>query len=165
MKFDMVLAGFDFTADNNYVAVKREALKYTGKLTDPNNIKFPSTWDNTNKNSPDYWKNNFKAVDNGKTKNIYSATRITMPSFMISLNKKNAIAFNWSIRNYVNVDGISPELARLAFDEFIYPSLWVTKLQNKRLSVQQMAWATRLRHGRYSSATRTISWIYNSKSC
>ncbi len=141
MKFDMVLLGFDFTADNNYVAVKREALKYTGKLTDPNNIKFPSSWDNTDRNSPDYWKNNFKAVDNGKTKNIYSATRITMPSFMISLNKKNAIAFNWSIRNYVNVDGISPELARLAFDEFIYPSLWVTKLQNKKLSIQQMAWA------------------------
>jgi len=35
MKFDLVLGGINFIAENNYVSVKRSALKYEGKLTDP----------------------------------------------------------------------------------------------------------------------------------
>ena len=63
-----------------------------------------------------------------------------LPSFMVSLNHKNSIAFNWSIRNYMNVDGISPNMAKLAYEEFVYPSLWVTNLNNKKFSVNQMLW-------------------------
>lgn len=143
MKVDFVLVGLNLAVENNYVGVKRAALKYKryGSLFSPDSIVFPASWDNTNKNSPDYWKNNFVTVENKKTKSIYLSNRIQLPSFMISLNRKNSIAFTWSVRNYVNIDGISPELARLAYEEFQYPSLWVTKLQNKNLSIQQMSWA------------------------
>lgn len=141
LKFDLVLVGTNFTFDNNYIGVKRSALNYSGSIFNPASVKLPGSWDSTRKGSPDYWKNNFTTVDNSKTKSIYVANRIVLPSFMIQLNKKNAIAFNWGVRNYVNVDGISQDLAKLAFNEFIYPTLWVTNLNNKNFSFQQMTWA------------------------
>jgi hypothetical protein len=60
---------------------------------------------------------------------------------MVSINHKNAFAITSNIRTYVNIDGISPDLAKLAFEEFKYPSLWVTNLKNKNLSIQEMTWA------------------------
>jgi len=101
----------------------------------------PASWDNYDKNSPDYWRNNFRIVNSKGDKTVYSKTRVTMPSFMVNINNKNSIAFTWSIRNYLNVDGISQDLATLAFQEFNYPSLFIQKLENKRLSIQEMAWA------------------------
>jgi len=60
---------------------------------------------------------------------------------MINLNRKNAIAISTNVRNYVNIDGVSPDLAKLAVNEFKYPSLWVQNLNNKSLSIQEMSWA------------------------
>jgi outer membrane protein OmpA-like peptidoglycan-associated protein len=140
LKFDLVLVGNAFAFDNNYVGVKRSALKYTGKLMD-GSAKLPGSWDSTRKGSPDYWKNNFVVSENSKNKSVYFANRVVLPSFMFQINKKNALSFNWGVRSYLNVDGISPNLAKLAYEEFIYPSLWVTNLNNKNLSFNQMTWA------------------------
>ncbi|MBA3666029.1 MAG: thrombospondin type 3 repeat-containing protein, partial [Bacteroidetes bacterium] len=139
-KTDIVLIGVNFVVDNNYVGVKRSALKHTGKYTNPSSLEFHA-FDTTRKGSQYYWKNNFVTANNTHSKSIYTAARIVLPSFMISIDRKSSIAFNWSVRNYVNVDGISQDLAKLAYEEFQYPSLWVTKLQNKNLSIQQMTWA------------------------
>lgn len=137
MTFDMTLFGLHVDAQNNYVGVKRNSLKY--QRTDTG-IVFPA-WQETDKNSPNYYKNNIYTYDKSpKDKSIYLNTRVMLPSFMVSLNHKNSIAFNWSIRNYVNVDGISPNMAKLAYEEFVYPSLWVTNLNNKKFSVNQMLW-------------------------
>lgn len=136
MKFDMTLIGLNFTADNNYAAVKRSSIQGNPKTWFQGN-----SWDTMRRESPYYWRNNIVEKVSPKDKSIYSAARIMLPSFMISLNSKNAIAFNWGIRNYVNIDGISPQLAKLAYEEFKYPSLWVTNLTNKNLSIQQMLWA------------------------
>ncbi|MBS1651100.1 MAG: OmpA family protein [Bacteroidetes bacterium] len=141
MKFDMVLTGLNVTVDNNYMGIKRDALKYSESIFNPSGMKFPGSWDTLNNNSPYYYKNNFIKMDNNQNKSIYFTNRITLPSFMISINSRNAISFNWSLRNYVNLDGISPDLATLAYNEFKYPSLWVTKLQNQHFSMQQMMWA------------------------
>lgn len=138
MAFDMTLVGLNLAVDNNYFGVKRNALKFTGSITDP---KFPDSWNNTDKNSPSYYKNNYITVNNGKVKSAYLTNRVVLPSFMITLNKKNAIAFNWSIRNYVNIDGVSQTLANIAYDEFVNPTIFLTKFSNKNLSFQQMAWA------------------------
>lgn len=138
MVFDMSLVGLNFNVDNNYIGIKRSALKITGGITDP---KLPASWDNMDKNSPDYYKNNYRLVNNGKTKSAYLNNRVVLPSFMISLNSKNAIAFTWSLRNYVNVDGVSQTLANIAYDEFVNPAVFLTRFSNKKLSIQQMAWA------------------------
>jgi outer membrane protein OmpA-like peptidoglycan-associated protein len=141
MKFDLSLVGLNLNVDNSYFGIKRKALKYTGKLTDPESIKFPDSWNNLDKNSPDYYKNNYRSVNNGKDKSGIVSTRIVLPSFMITLNKKNAIAFTWSVRNYFNVDNVSQTVANISFDEFVNPSIFLNKFSNKNLSVQQMAWA------------------------
>lgn len=141
MKVDIVLAGLNFTAENNYAGIKRSSVQggFFGAFT-PKGYEGGS-WDSTRKGSAYYWKNNFTTVENTKTKSVYSAARIVLPSFMVNINEKNSIAFNWSVRNYINIDGISPQLAKLLYEEFQYPSLWVTQLNNKKLSIQQMTWA------------------------
>lgn len=60
---------------------------------------------------------------------------------MANINRKNAIAFTINQRNYLNFDGLSPELAKLAYHGFKYPDLWNIQLQNKSLSLQEMSWA------------------------
>ncbi len=141
MKVDVALIGLNLAVDNNYFGVKRKALKYSGSLLNPKSIELPASWNNNDKNSPDYYKNNYITINNGKIKSAYASTRVVLPSFMITLNKKSAIALNWSVRNYINIDGLSQTLANIAFDEFVNPSIFLTKFSNKKLSVQQMAWA------------------------
>ncbi len=149
MAFDFVFGGLNLIFDNNYVSISKDAFKAPNPSRRDllmagirgTEIQGWGNWDTIRKESPYYWRNNFKPMDNNKDKSIYLNTRITLPSFMISINQKNAVAFNWSLRNYINIDGISPQLAKLAYEEFIYPNLWVTKLSNKNLSIQQMAWA------------------------
>ena len=94
LKFDMTLFGIHATADNNYVGVKRSAIKASDK-TKFGFISVPtfsgSTWDTVRRESPSYWKNNFTTVENDNNKSIYSNVRIMLPSFMLQLNGKNAI--------------------------------------------------------------------------
>lgn len=133
MKFDMNLVGINVAAYNNYIGIDRSAFKRAkdadGKTTLP-------AFDD------EFFADKYLTERmNGKDKSIYFSNRITGPSFMIPLNRKNAIALSSGVRNYVNIDGISPDLAKLAYSEFQYPSLWITRLKNKNLSIQEMTWA------------------------
>ncbi len=132
MVFDMNLVGLNIGAYNNYIGVKHDAFKKAGPWSNPT---FPAFDD------PDFQKNYLTAKDNGKDKNFALNNRIALPSFMVSINHKNAIAFTWNVRNYANIDGVSQDLATLAYNQFQYPNLFVTNLQNKNLSVQEMSWA------------------------
>lgn len=141
MKVNVVLTGLNFHTENNYVGIKRSAIN-GGRFAAFSPKGYESgSWDSTRRESAYYWKNNFAVNNNQFDKSVYSAARLVLPSFMISINQKNSIAFNWSVRNYINIDGISPQLAKLMYEEFVYPSLWVTQLNNKKLSIQQQTWA------------------------
>ena len=133
MKFDMNLAGLNVMIYNNYIGMDRSALK-RGK--DANgNTTFPAF------NDPKFNTNYLSEKNSSSDKSIYFSNRIVGPSFMININRKNAFAISSGVRTYVNIDGISPDLAKLAFNEFKYPSLWVQNLKNKSLSIQEMSWA------------------------
>lgn len=132
MKFDMNLIGLNIGAYNNYIGIKREALKKEGTWSDP---RFPAFDDDK------FQEKYLVPKNNGRDKALAVNNRIAMPSFLININRKNAIALSWNIRNYVNIDGVSQDLATLAYNQFVYPSLWVTNLQNKNLSIQEMSWA------------------------
>lgn len=132
MKFDMNLIGLNLGFYNNYVGMKREALKHEGK---GKNMVFPAF------NDTAFMDNYLVERTNSKNKAFYLNNRIAGPSFMVAINRKNSIALTSSIRNYFNIDGLSPNLAKLAFEEFKYPSLWVKNLNNKYLSIQEMSWA------------------------
>ena len=142
LKVDVVITGSYFNLDNNYIGAKRSALGYTGKLTDPKSLKLKdSSWQIADINRPDGIRKNFTVINNGKSKGLVMSNRLVLPSFMINLNTKNSIGLSWSIRNYVNIDGIGQDLADLAYSDWSKIDLLNVKLNNKHLNIQQMAWA------------------------
>jgi outer membrane protein OmpA-like peptidoglycan-associated protein len=131
MRFDMTLAGLDASVYNNYIGLKSSALK------DPGFSKksFPAF------NDPTFQADYLTTNDNGTVKRAFSKSRIAGPSFMVNLNAKNSMAFTMSERNYVNVDGISSDLAKLLYNGLKYAPLQNQNLQSKNVSVQEMSWA------------------------
>ncbi|WP_317897542.1 DUF5723 family protein [Aurantibacillus circumpalustris] len=119
---DISLLGLNATVDNNYMGVKNGYSIFSDTL-----------WRDRNQT--------LSILNDGKSKAFYVSNRLALPSFMVSINRKNAIAFNWSVRNYINVDGISQDLADLLFGELSVDRLLNERLTNKNLSIQQMAWA------------------------
>ena len=132
MKFDMNLIGFNVAAYNNYIGIKKDAFK---REKVDGQTSFPAFEDK------EFADKYLIEKSNGKDKSIYFSNRIQGPSFLVNINRKNAIAISSNVRTYVNIDGVSPDLAKLAFEEFKYPTLWVTNLTNKNLSIQEMTWA------------------------
>lgn len=118
---DITLIGLHTTINNNYMGLKRS----TGF----------SNFDWSKRDS------NMVVLNNGKPKAFVVTNRVVLPSFLISLNRKNAIAFNWSVRNYINADGVSQDLGDLLFNDLSLARLLNKQLTNKNLSIQQMAWA------------------------
>ncbi len=132
MKFDMNLIGFNVAAYNNYIGIKKDAFK---REKVDGQTSFSAFEDK------EFADKYLIEKSNGKDKSIYFSNRIQGPSFLVNINRKNAIAISSNVRTYINIDGVSPDLAKLAFEEFKYPTLWVTNLTNKNLSIQEMTWA------------------------
>ncbi len=141
LRLDVALFGLHIDANNSFVGIKRSALSYTGSVRDAKNIKFEPSWTDNNPSSKTYFRNNMLTINNGKDKAAASSLRLTLPSFMWCIDKKNAIAFSWSIRNYINLDGLSQDLANLIYNDFNVNNLFDKRLTNKNLRIQQMAWA------------------------
>ncbi len=137
MEFDMTLFGLHTSNYNNYIGLKKSALAHNGSIFSKNTI-YPAFNDsNFIKNYTVLKSDSFA----GKAKSMISNTRLNLFSFMVYGNHKQAFAFTWDVRNFINLDGVEPEMATLAMNEFVYPSLWVKGFSNKNLSVQQMAWS------------------------
>lgn len=131
-KVDVNLVGIGFNAFNNYIGLKPGAL-FHQKGAD--GLEFPRFNDST------FTDNYLTVNDGGKNKTVFANAHLSAPSFLITLNRKSAIGFNWRVRSYTNVDGVEPELAQLIYNELIYPSLWLQDFQNERFSVQTNTWA------------------------
>jgi len=128
-KTDIALFGLSFAAYNNYVGLKRSALK---KDEYGHYYAFDDTL---------FADNYLSRRDNNINKSLYLSNQIYGPSFLVTLNAKNAIALKSKVRTLFNIDGIEPELATLIYNELDYPSLWIQNLNNKDLSIQTMTWA------------------------
>jgi outer membrane protein OmpA-like peptidoglycan-associated protein len=129
---DVSLIGFNFTADNNYAGIKRSSLAYDGSIFNPKSMVF------TNWNTDG--KKNFVTQSNGDPKAGFSSLRIVMPSVMVTLDKKSAVAFNWSFRNYVNISGLSQQLADFLYNDFSSAGFLKRKWTEENVNVQQMSW-------------------------
>lgn len=123
-RFDMALFGINTSFNNNYVSLKREAL-YN-----------PSIWDDE-KFSEDYLTENL----NGKDKAGIFHLGVVLPSFMVNLSEKSALAFSSRIRGMANIDNISEDLATMAAEGFDYEPLLHKTLTNANMSVQSNFWA------------------------
>ncbi|HEY0031365.1 MAG TPA: DUF5723 family protein [Bacteroidia bacterium] len=128
-KVDITLIGASLSAYNNYIGLKREALKKDqyGHLYAFDDTLFADHY--------------LTARNNNINKSIYFSNQIYAPSFLVSINSKNAIALKSKVRTLINVDGLEPEMATLIYNELDYPTLWNMKLSNQDFSVQTMTWA------------------------
>ena len=123
-KLDVNVGSASIFGYNNYVALRTEAFTEKDVFNDP---KF---------------KTNYLILDESKkSKSLFFRDNIQLPSVMYTLDSITAVAFTVKIRNYVNIDGVEPDLGRVAFEELRYPSIYGNELKNKKLSIQQMGWA------------------------
>ncbi|MFN3341326.1 MAG: DUF5723 family protein [Flavobacteriales bacterium] len=132
LKTDVSLFGFNVSAYNNYIGLKPGALVNNGSLFKPDMPAFNDTAFQANYLSERY---------NDIPKAIYFSTQLQLPSFMFQIDRKSAFAFTWRVRTMMNVDGLSKELARLAYNGLDYPSLWNTFHTSQNVSIQAMSWA------------------------
>lgn len=129
-KVDVSLIGLDFKVGNNYAGIKRSALAYKGSLFEtPDFYKWdPSTFKNI-------------VVNNNKfDKAGYFAARLQLPSFMVTLSKRDAVALNLSVRSMFNASGVSQQLLDFFYYDFGNTGMFNKTLENKHLNLQQMTW-------------------------
>ncbi len=129
-KVDINLVGLSFAVYNNYVGLHRNALSKKDQYG--HLYAFDDSL---------FRQNYLSTRDNKINKSVYFSNQIYLPSFLISINKKNAFAVKWKVRTILNVDGLEKELATLIYNDLNYPSLWSQQLSNQNLSIQTMTWA------------------------
>ncbi len=123
-RFDMVLFGVNSVFSNNYIAFDKKAfLKST-------------TWDEDNFKEKYMYENL-----NGKDKSGISTIGVIFPSFMVNLSDKSALAFSSRIRGILNIDNITEELAKLAYEDFNYEPFLYKELTNANFNLQANYWA------------------------
>ncbi len=127
-KVDISLVGFSLSGSNNYAGIKGSAFRKDAAGV------YPFEYSD--------FEDNYIVTRGGKgPRSLYGSNQIVLPSFMVTLNSKSALAFNWRIRSYANVDGVEDELATLIRNGLNYSPLWLQRLENKNLSLQTMSWA------------------------
>lgn len=122
-KSDLLFLGVEASVNNNYVSIKRDAI-----------FKRIS-WEEEN-----FVENYLLKKVDGNDKTVFAGTSIILPSFMINLNNKSALAFTSRIRSITNIDNISEDLAQLAWEGFDYEPLLYTQLNNANLNMQSNNW-------------------------
>jgi outer membrane protein OmpA-like peptidoglycan-associated protein len=122
--FDMTLFGGDFSASNNYLALKRGAM-YT-----------PGVWDDENFGTK-YVYRHF----NGKDKSGAINLSLMLPSFMVNISDNTAIAFSSRTRGVVNFDNVTEEFAFFLSESFDYDPLLNQTLTNSNLNIQAHLWS------------------------
>ena len=123
-KLDVNAGSVSLFGFNNYVYLLTDVFKEKGAYDDP---KF---------------KNNYLVLsESEKNRSLFFRKNIQLPSAMYTLDSVSAVAFTMRVRNYVTIDGVETDLARLAFEELDYPAIYGKELKNNKLSVQQMGWA------------------------
>ena len=130
-KVDVALTGLDLTVGNNYAGIKRSSLAYKGNLFSQPDFY---NW------NPNVFKN--LVINNNRyDKAGYFSMRYQLPSFLITLSKKDAVALNLSVRSMFNVSGVSQQLIDFFYYDFGNTGMFNKTLENKHLSLQQMTWA------------------------
>ena len=138
-KFDATITGFSLNFANNFVGVSQDAFKYQKGYNDSAGFwpfsRMPAF------SNPDFQDIYLKQRVNNQSKSVYLSTQLVLPSFMVTLDRKSALAFNWRVRTYVNVDGVESELANLMYSGLKDSIYWQRTFKNENFSMQTMTWA------------------------
>ncbi len=131
-KVDVNIFGLSYGIYNNFAGIKKSAFKHTGGLFTGD---YPAFKDSA------FAQKYLNYRTNSQDKNLYLGGQFYLPSFLVTINNKNAFAFKWKIRTIFNVDGLSNDLATLITHKLDYPSLFNLKLKNQNVNIQTMSWA------------------------
>lgn len=123
-KFDMTLVGFSFNIANNYLGLNQAGYKY---LRSGDTSEFKKELYLTERINSD-------------RKSVFLSHQLVLPSFMLTLSPKHAIAFNVRERTFLNIDGLEPELAHQLYMELQDTANWTKRFTNERASIQAMTW-------------------------
>lgn len=135
-KVDILLGGFSFYAQNNYIGLSKKAfVGRTGPLLLPDSTTSYPAFDDSLFQQKYVFENL-----NGQKKSIFFRNQIMLPSAMFSVNERISIGLTGSIRSYVNVDGIEEKMATQLYNDFGDSSQYFTPLSNEHISVQYMTW-------------------------
>lgn len=117
-KFDINLFSTNLSFSNNYLELDGSAITRFNKRNFEN-------WDE--------FKNNYVHESNlGNQRawaHMFNRTQLPL-SFMASIGRKSAIALNLQSRSLVQVENLSPQFARLAYNNFDYNPAFATGIDN-----------------------------------
>jgi outer membrane protein OmpA-like peptidoglycan-associated protein len=122
-KVDMLMFGGSLDIYNSYIGLNESFFSLPRILSDSTFFERYTTLNTNN-----------------KFNSFYLGNQVNIASAMINVDPKVGIGLNLKMRNYVNVDGLEPELSRLMVEGLDYGNLWNTQLSNKRVSIQAMSW-------------------------
>ncbi|MCX7606965.1 MAG: DUF5723 family protein [Bacteroidia bacterium] len=122
-RFDLLFGGISLNLTNNYVGARRELLTdfFSGRLNDTADFRRV------------YLEDDFQ---NTTPKQVRLEQQVLLPSFLLSLGRRSAIAFNFRMRNRLSLNNVDHRLAKLAYEELEYPPFWDTWIEGKDLSFQ-----------------------------
>lgn len=140
MKIDVSMVGMNFAVSNNYIGLRKEALKKDKNYVPSNGntgmfSHYPAFYDSL------FQDKYLIERRNDQRKSVFLSASVAMPSFMLTLDDRSAFGYNWRVRNYINVDGIEPNLAHQIYQSLGDSLQYDQQLQNKFVSVQYMSWA------------------------
>ncbi|MEI6487926.1 MAG: DUF5723 family protein [Bacteroidota bacterium] len=133
-KTDFNVLGAGIGLSNNYIGLKKSALKHEGSWNNFSEDNYRAFKDTS------FSQNYMVRRESSQNKSVNFYNQIYLPSIMVTINEKNAIAIKWKARTILNIDGLEPDMANLVSNELNYPSLWQKKIENKNLSIQTMSW-------------------------
>lgn len=131
LKLDVLAAGFGIDFGNNWAAVKREALSF------PN---LPPSWRNLTPNLPGNIYKNFVFAETTANRTAVLHQRLMLPSFMLRINSRSAMAFSGNIRLAGSITGLGTPFARLFENEFDLSVLQNNHVQNTDFLAIRMNW-------------------------
>ncbi|MBI4930907.1 MAG: OmpA family protein [Bacteroidetes bacterium] len=123
-KFDMTLVGFSFNIANNYIGLNKDGRKYL-----------------LSGDSSEFKKEKYLTERiNSDRKSVFLGQQLVLPSFMITLSPKHAIALNVRERTFLNIDGIDQPLAHQLYEALGDSLNYKQRFQNERVSIDMMTW-------------------------
>lgn len=126
---DINLISGGTTISNNYVKLNVKELVKNG---------FPEL--DSNYTFQDYRFDNVFEKTNSKSKNVYLGQDVLGPSFMVTINRKNAFAITTRARAIVNVDNFLQDALELGLSEFTEETLLNQQFSLNESRISTMVW-------------------------
>lgn len=122
-RFDLLFIGTSFNLTNNYVGARRELLTdfLRGQINDTADFRRVYLED-------DY--------QNPSLKQVRFEQQVLLPSFLLTLGRRSAIALNFRMRNRISLNNVDHRLAKLVYEELEYAPYWRTWIEGEDLSFQ-----------------------------